>query len=496
MKQLYMRGPLRILIADDERMARVAIVEGLKGLPLDIEIEEASNGIEMQQKLAEFFPHIAFVDIRMPLLDGLKAIREVKGLYPHSQWIILSGHTEFSYAKEAITLNVHKYLVKPVSCRELRKTVEEAADSAYRSIDMQNAALEQNIRSMFRKEMFDPGSITSRTYRSCSYLCSVITLDQKAVSLRSSGVAKVLHHVRSCISRFCDLFVEAAAVQLDDRQVLFVCTSRHPSGMLPACRKTLEHTLDTYPEDAGLLSACMSSEAAGAERMFAAVKHLQSCTSLRLILDRKTLLREELLDEHRAALPGTDLLDAKLQGRRFDDEEGSALLPLVGASSMLSIEELEHLYGFLCSIFDRDREEFSGREELSSLLRGFFMSRGLSSQQRHEPHIERALDYVHGHYREDIGVNTIAPLIGISPNYLSTKFKKATGVRFVEYVTKLRIEKARELLTETSLYIREIAGEVGYHDVRHFSNTFEQYTGYSPSNYRSRRFSSDPQTRL
>jgi len=116
---------MKVIIADDERLIRAGLKSMLSEakIPLDI-AGEATNGEELVELVKRHLPEIAFVDIKMPKMNGLEAISKGKLYSPNTQWIILTGYAEFDYAREAIKLGAANYLLKPVSPDELNETLE------------------------------------------------------------------------------------------------------------------------------------------------------------------------------------------------------------------------------------------------------------------------------------------------------------------------------------------------------------------------------------
>lgn len=102
-----------------------------------------------------------------------------------------------------------------------------------------------------------------------------------------------------------------------------------------------------------------------------------------------------------------------------------------------------------------------------------------------QKHIDRALTYIRRNYCKDISLSDAAAHCCISPNYFSLLFKQKTGESFTKYLNRLRIEKAKGLLSQTSLYIYEISDAIGYGDLAYFSKIFKQQTGLSPSEWRT-----------
>lgn len=104
--------------------------------------------------------------------------------------------------------------------------------------------------------------------------------------------------------------------------------------------------------------------------------------------------------------------------------------------------------------------------------------------------VDQVIRYVENHYMHNIGLNLIAEELNVTPSYLSTLFHRKTGITFVKYVTRLRMLKAKELLTGTNLQIREVAERVGYYSTRHFTKLFVEQVGMYPSDFRKSRASS------
>ena len=102
--------------------------------------------------------------------------------------------------------------------------------------------------------------------------------------------------------------------------------------------------------------------------------------------------------------------------------------------------------------------------------------------------LKQAIDFIDGHYMdEEISLNRVAHTANVSANHFSALFSQNMGQTFIEYLTSLRMDKAKELLRCTSKRSSEIAGEVGYKDAHYFSYLFKKTQGMTPSEYRKTR---------
>jgi two-component system response regulator YesN len=107
--------------------------------------------------------------------------------------------------------------------------------------------------------------------------------------------------------------------------------------------------------------------------------------------------------------------------------------------------------------------------------------------------VEQVVSFVRENYSRDIGIGRIAFNLGVTPNYLSTLFHKKTGITFVKYLTRLRLEKAQDLLATGRSLVQEVAREVGYASVRHFSRLFQKQFGAYPSEMQKQEKKTPPE---
>ena len=110
----------------------------------------------------------------------------------------------------------------------------------------------------------------------------------------------------------------------------------------------------------------------------------------------------------------------------------------------------------------------------------------LEGEAKEPAAISRARGYIHDHSADELSLGAVAKVVNMSANYFSEKFKQATGLRFVEYVSRSRVEKARNLLQNPRFRIAEVAFEVGFQSLSQFNRAFKQITGESPREYRAK----------
>lgn len=152
--------------------------------------------------------------------------------------------------------------------------------------------------------------------------------------------------------------------------------------------------------------------------------------------------------------------------------------------------------------FDRTQEEYvqpfmeriqkaNTAEQMQTVLRDALEDalrrRDYSGGNNYRLLIEKVGKYIEGHYMsENISLNSVAEFVNMNPSYFSSVFSKETGKTFIEYLTGVRMEKAKELLLCSTLKISEIAYKIGYNDPQYFSNLFKKFNQCSPKEYRQK----------
>jgi len=123
-------------------------------------------------------------------------------------------------------------------------------------------------------------------------------------------------------------------------------------------------------------------------------------------------------------------------------------------------------------------------EELSGVVEEMV----IQEDEKEPPRIKKAKRYIHDHLDDDLSLDDVANSVNWSAYYFSRMFKKATGLNFVDYVARVRIDQAKKLLLNPHLNVSEIAYEVGFQSITHFNRVFRKLTGTSPTDYRKQNY--------
>ena len=370
----------KVFLAEDEIVVREGIRKSILWDKTSFTLAgEAPDGEIALSMIQDIKPDILITDIRMPFMDGLALSRIVKKALPWIKIIILSGHDEFEYAREAISIGVEEYLLKPVSSQEMLGTLEKVA----KRIDEEKeellniAGLKAKVRSATDKAQPDENNI----FDPAAFLN--IDVDMLFTKLKYAAKKDINSIVQEYISMLGNNWSETPIL------VYFLF-----GEIIVSVSKIIE------------------------------------------------------------ALGG-------------DTKE---IIPF-----SLNRENIQKLI--------ISPAEFS--EKAALILSAMIEFRESNTKGRYQSVIVKAREYIDNNFaNSDISLFSTAAYVGISPNHLSTVFVQETGENYVEYLTRVRIEKAKQLLKSTAMKSADIAPEVGFNDPHYFSHLFKKTTGLSPKEYR------------
>lgn len=415
----------KVLIADDEPKIRRGLRGAVEDLGSDFQVvAEAEDGEVALELARETRPDILLVDIRMPILNGLELIERLGAI--STDWIIIvvTGHDEFEYARQALKLKITDYLLKPVS-RETFSNVMESARlelSARRKTDLylewSRDQLTQNLPSLregFMRRLVAGSMSQSEIDENLEFLQLTVPLQ---------------------MSMICFHLVERA---------LGVGSGRE------GYRRLMLLTLKNLVSEAIAKVLKLDQNPGG----LGSWRHESQQSSLPLVFEDDT---ETII----ALLPPLD--SATLAAFQAEIEQHSSAT--LHHTPSISVGTVVNGLGELPELFD--------------LLSNELLERGNS-----ESFIQLIQNYLETHFRKpDLTLEEVAAEIQLSPGYLSRILKQKTGASFIDYVTRLRIKKATQLMADPAARVFEIAERVGYRSQHYFSRAFKKVLGISPSDYR------------
>lgn len=491
---------MRILIADDENMVRLTLKSMLMDLDLNIEkIIEAKNGEEFISLVETFSPDIAFVDIKMPKLTGLKAIELAKKLSPHTQWVILTGFSQFDFAKQALELGVSKYLLKPVSPEELQQTILELIKNSSINNLILNKNFEREIIGIYNqlysaRNINFEDSITKSNFEMGIFYFDGNTQKDKNIKLKKNFFEEITLIAENLI----DNNVRIALFNIFNTQIATVCAydfiKNHEDKLsIDMYYKNVAKLIKVYRDYDFSITIIKCKKFTFYDQIYNKFNEIKKFSSLRILKGISVEHRIDQLkslDQVEALLKITDLIINLCN--YYNEKEilnfNNTLKQINKELTSSIIMQNTSMKNNICEFL---KYSMNFELEIGDNLKGWIDAlyiHGEHSIQDSEvnniSYIDEVINFISENYMSDIGINIIANNLNLSPNYLSALFHKTTNVKFIDYLTEIRILKSKELLANTNLSIQKISEKVGYHSTRHFTKLFIKYVHSYPSEYK------------
>ncbi|MBM7563214.1 response regulator transcription factor [Paenibacillus sacheonensis] len=495
---------MKLVIADDENLVRYAIRSMVSEMDAAWTVAgEATNGEDLLELLVEQQPNVAIVDIHMPGLNGLEAIRRGKVLSPMTKWLILTGYSDFQYAQEAVKLGASEYLLKPVSPDELERALYATYKDSREMLLLHNERFGSNLTALLHGLIAVRQEDREGVFHQGSFMGAVFEQDRPAGGpARAEAHAAFYRQLTACTDRHLNCGIHLAIVTLPGGELAAVgawnvsigCEGRRQvagffEDVLREARKA-----SSQEESVTVLA---TGECRGFKELNARLAGLQQLRELRFFCGFGGVIeygglqslagRQELLTLGRKLTAAFEYLH---EGRYLNFQNTALELEAAIKNWERTATEGERRSLFLYighaapGIRLSDR---SGADAVAQELRSYGerMLRQLQSKDiAQSDAVSQMLQYIDRHYAEEVAIGQIADLLNVTPSYLSTLFHKKTGMTFMKYLTRLRMGKAEELLLGTRLSIKQIAEAVGYFSTRHFTKLFTETFGKYPSDYR------------
>ncbi len=529
----------KIMLADDEGIViqslQFIIEKNFQGKCL---VEFAKTGRKVIELAERFRPDIAFVDIQMPGINGIDAMKEIQKTNPGIIFIVLSAYNKFDYAQKAINLGVIEYLNKPVS----QKVIVEVLCRAMKQVDEKREKRSNDLMIKEKLEIVVPiienGFIYSimfqdhftkdiDNYRNMlgitqdyGYMLAVVSGQTQKGNYMTNAVGtsikaqlnyrKIREMVKeeypciigSIMSNKIPVFVPCEIKKLDyNDRIDLIEKSRNLTRKLKnvlgisfrigiGCIRPLNESMESYNEALKALINTTGSVAHADDLTVCC--HYEEGYPVEV---EKSLL---------GSLKEGNTAECIRQANLFYDwmaENYPAGDPNVRLKILELVLFAEHevfFSGGMTYLFSgrgNYLEEVTGLQDNSKdnpLLKQWFISKLTQACQNiivkkegnSNSMIKKARDYIRLNYKKDISLDDISRELDISPYYFSKLFKDLTGTNFVEYLTNIRIEKAKTLLKDSKKSMKEICLEVGYSDPNYFSRIFKKCTGKTPTEYK------------
>jgi len=533
----------RVIIADDEPKVLLLIKNLIQWEELGLElVATVSDGITALDLIEELHPDIVITDIRMPGYDGIELIEKAKALDPRIDFIIISGYRHFNYAQKAIRFGVEDYLLKPLKALEINQTLRKMTekykerDRAKQREEQYSARIEDDAKK--RQEQFIVGLLAEKSenplpatldsvneafgldFKADAFQAFIVKTDVYYASLnpnvRKLLMEKSLGMIKEALLGKCHTYLlhptehgiyglvnfsEAQKKTLRKAMMAIIDALQSQSELFDRIKVTigLGRQADAINEMAASLReaeyAVANRLVYGAGRIIDRTSGQETAEIVRQIISapvRASLLRAvEILDDAEVRGVFETVAD---QVASHEGMSGKAIAALCeecvqilrfGLKSQNSVDDwAEEKQADFFEKFGMCNVQKDVFQLLSAYASNLITHVAERRKGENSKPIREVQKYIQDNFRSAISLESVSQKAGFNATYFSLLFKKETGMNFLEYLTEVRIKEAKLLLSDPRKAIADVAEEVGYSDVKHFSKLFTRSTGLHPSKFR------------
>lgn len=453
---------LNVLLADDETRTLHHLMTGVPWFQLGMEVCcTASNGSEALAFIESHPIDILITDIRMPGMDGLELCQRVRERYHDMSIILLTGYADFEYARRGIELQVTDYCLKPIDTEQLTATLRRAVRQGYGRSSSRSDALLDLIEEGNSQEI-------TRTFSDLGIKGDSVYI---AGSIGVHNIEQAIGAQFSCkVGRHKYLYFSGHPFHTQEAShIIAFSKKRSGIGLFP--------TSVPYGQTARAISDVL-------------------VMTYQYFINGTSTLCERLVDG-----PLTQELFRQLPKKGKEPGQLKAWLHDLSQANCSLLFNIRTAFRFVNQVllspamqnsgegfFDSFEQMAADYSCLSNLLEE--LSAAVYTQEpRPAPPFEgpdsflSIMSYLNAHYDQTVSLKRVSEELHLNASYISQLIKNETGLNYTQYITELRIEKAKELLTNTKLSLAEISEAVGFNDYFYFIKKFKREVGVTPGKF-------------
>lgn len=511
---------VKVFIVEDEAGIRESLMNAFSWSDIGCELIGAvDSGLAALEFCIHTRPDIIISDIVMPGIDGLTFLKYIKEKYASIKFILLTGHRDFNYAKDAVNLGAEFFMLKPIDHRELLFALTSLTDKIMNESEKRRDETRQiqilyhlMLGRIYRKDSI-AANIRGMLDHINSFRIAVLQFDDEQ-NLDPFKISNLL--------TFCEnsgLLADISAVKMDDSCLALFCPAHAEEELsdIESYLMQLQDRIDNFFHTT--VSVGLSALQYGYKNLHEAYiqglralgkRFFSGRNSLNLFLTEEVLENDGTLTDYYFLTRFSDQIKEMLlqcQEERLA-MEAPGLFRQFSASCKQNVDFLKSSFIILVVtlirkvlgeqnkryIFFYEKHSNFQRvircgsvDDLEHLFVDIVMdlhSYTDSKNGNHQSIISRVQQYIEEHFHENVSLNEVAKKVFLSPAYLSSLITSETGKNFVDILNEVRISQAIELLKKPQMKISEIAYSVGFNEPQYFTLTFKKYTGQTPRNYR------------
>ncbi|WP_059049844.1 response regulator [Paenibacillus senegalimassiliensis] len=534
----------KAIIVDDEESVREGLQHHLDWQAFDIEVVgTAQDGVQALALVEEVLPDIVVTDVRMPQMDGIQLTKQLSARNPFIKIVFVSGHDDVDYLRNALQVKAIDYILKPVRIDELHEVIESVIkqlqaeeQGRLRIADMRSKLSlsmpllrEKFLMSLIKDGLkYQPDQVQERLEFlglklpvDADYWIISVSLDgQKELAEQQTEASRQLvsYAIMNVCQELIDQYMGGYIIENRDGEYIGILWSEQADDpedglyfLATEIRDNLERwlgvsvTIGVGERVNGLAELPLSysyAREAVQQKWYLGGQRIITLDHYASREDEYPRVEHGSNDVFVSAMRTGDAAELKEELRQIFGQWARHRHKGVIYVRNITLEWLLIANRLLIELQIHDAETDSKEKELFERLyrletlseleqavTGYLLEicEKIRDKRRTKPKnaVERIRQVIGAKYGEDLSIEKIAEEVFLSPTYMCFFYKQETGETVVEYLTKVRMEKAKEMLRDPAIKFYEIASKVGYMNPSYFSKLFKKHTGVTPSAYRN-----------
>lgn len=532
---------MKLLIVDDEILSLKLMEKIVDWDSLGIElIGMAQDGVEALKIFKKNDPQILITDIKMPRMDGLELIDHIRQINRQTKIIILSAYSEFEYAKKALSQDVIGYLLKPIDEEELIALTYKAIDEI--NEERKNFQSKKIASTSLLKQLLYPKKDIKHIIETMERLDMKFSFGSYVmlnIRIDSSSYYEYLklNDINNIYALSIEEFIRDSLLELGIEQCVFfennpgewILILNHISSLsfvndMCSIIEIAQNILNRLNQELKTnILITISENYSDIKTLSTAYNETINLAKYRFYFDNNSILYRGCIQKgfNLEEIKSNDQI--KLYARYLETGQGGLAEGIIDEvfdnlnnCPKMDPEDvyifcLEMLFAVkhellnseieideICELKELSESTLKEMQTIDELYR--FMkttTKNIASEvlktskgapMTNNKLIKKAIEYIHTNYNCNITLDEICEHVCISKNYFSYLFKREMNEGIWDYLTRVRVEKAKEFLDNTDLKAYEISYKVGYENPSYFSKMFKKLTGFTPQEYRTTNF--------
>lgn len=527
----------KVFLVDDEIEIREGMRDSINWGNINFVFSgEAPDGEMALPLIQEVKPDVLITDIKMPFMDGLQLSKMVHKMMPWVKIVILTGHDEFHYAKEAISIGVAEFLLKPVCATELmdvlkkiaakieqEKKEEETSEKLKEQFENNTAVLKERFLNELVMGMVSLKDVVDKCEHFQINIISkyyIVTIMEAETKVQNMNDCKYLEYLKfeEVVDKILKGNQQVIKFKRTTGELILIIKGDDDLKLSTYAYELSETIMNEVESDTdctlsisigsvmerlgGIAKSYVDADFVNKYKYIYGKGKILGVNDLKLDLGLKEFVKLDMnsindfmkygsykdirlfVDDYVNRLERSGMnsliyifysyIDIMLNASKFVKELGWDIEKILPEAVQLKNDL------FIINSIDKFKEL------IEEVLRKVLECREIRMEDRYSDILGKAKDFITNHFRNpNLSLNSVASYVNMSSSHFCSVFSQEEGETFTEYLTKVRLKKAKELLKTTSLRAAEIAYGVGYNDPHYFSYIFKKWEGVTPKEFRS-----------